>query len=57
MPIRAGDFKSCKYLYYQQLTSISTNIRPHLSTPKSRPLNGLPESRFCRQVLTSIDAD
>ncbi|MCK5438711.1 MAG: hypothetical protein KAI97_02145, partial [Gemmatimonadetes bacterium] len=49
--IQREDFKSHKYFYNQQLTSTTNNNPPHLTTPKSRPLNGLPESRFCWQLL------
>jgi len=51
MPIRVGVLMSCKYLYYQQLTSALNHRAPQLTAPKWKPLNGLPESRICCWLL------
>jgi hypothetical protein len=55
--LRVSSDKSYKYLYYQQLNSITTNTTPHLPTPKLNRLHGLPDSPFCWQLLIATAAD
>ena len=57
MTIRSGDFMSHKYLYNQQLTPATINNTQHPTTPKSRPSNGLPRSRFYWHLLTIAAAN
>ena len=56
-PLQARDFKSYKYLYYQQLKPITSNNTPYFTTPKFRSLDGLLESRLCWHLLPVTAAD